>query len=438
MTVSSNYDTITYIANGITTDFPWTYDYDATYGSLVVKNETDDITYVEGEDYTITNKTVIFNTAPADGKTIVLSRFTYRGQEVTFIEGEDFPAKDYETSLDRLFMIEQEQDKGLADETAARIAADIVLQNNIDAEAATRAAADITLQGNIDAEEAARIAADNEIRGLINATKNQAIYSREATYVGSDMAEIDVSDVVENGVAYVPIVTTAVTPANKEARKTLNSICWYYKSQKKVQLLFTDSTYQSTNNIHYGVTLIPTKQSYTGDGTKGITDGLDNLSGSGGGADSAIHIEHMAATYVHTSTIDSAHIDVSSYVEEGKAYIPVIATEGVTSAGYFERISSLKGTCLYDIENESVSLYFTNNYHQQVAACFSVTLIPVDYHPSHPDNKLCDGVTDGAGGMQNAENLVTSISSSSTDTQYPSAKCVYDIVGDIETLINAL
>lgn len=35
-------------------------------------------------------------------------------------------------------------------------------------------------------------------------------------------------------------------------------------------------------------------------------------------------------------------------------------------------------------------------------------------------------------------NKVTSISSSSTDTQYPSAKCVYDIVGDIETLINAL
>lgn len=35
-------------------------------------------------------------------------------------------------------------------------------------------------------------------------------------------------------------------------------------------------------------------------------------------------------------------------------------------------------------------------------------------------------------------NKVISLSSSSTDTQYPSAKCVYDIVGDIETLINAL
>lgn len=35
-------------------------------------------------------------------------------------------------------------------------------------------------------------------------------------------------------------------------------------------------------------------------------------------------------------------------------------------------------------------------------------------------------------------NKVTSISSSSTNAQYPSAKCVYDIIGDVESLINAL
>lgn len=34
--------------------------------------------------------------------------------------------------------------------------------------------------------------------------------------------------------------------------------------------------------------------------------------------------------------------------------------------------------------------------------------------------------------------LVTSISSSSTDAQYPSAKCVYDLIGDIETLLAAI
>ena len=39
---------------------------------------------------------------------------------------------------------------------------------------------------------------------------------------------------------------------------------------------------------------------------------------------------------------------------------------------------------------------------------------------------------------QTTANLVTSVSSSSTDTQYPSAKCVYDIVGDIESVINTI
>lgn len=41
-------------------------------------------------------------------------------------------------------------------------------------------------------------------------------------------------------------------------------------------------------------------------------------------------------------------------------------------------------------------------------------------------------------GYEQTSNKVTSISSSSTDTQYPSAKCVYDIVGDIETLLQGV
>lgn len=41
-------------------------------------------------------------------------------------------------------------------------------------------------------------------------------------------------------------------------------------------------------------------------------------------------------------------------------------------------------------------------------------------------------------GKEDKSNKVTSISSSSTDTQYPSAKCVYDIVGDIESILEEL
>lgn len=41
-------------------------------------------------------------------------------------------------------------------------------------------------------------------------------------------------------------------------------------------------------------------------------------------------------------------------------------------------------------------------------------------------------------GAASLSNLVTSISSSSTNAQYPSAKCVYDIIGDVETLLAAI
>lgn len=39
-------------------------------------------------------------------------------------------------------------------------------------------------------------------------------------------------------------------------------------------------------------------------------------------------------------------------------------------------------------------------------------------------------------GKEDTSNKVTSISSSSTNTQYPSAKCVYDLIGNITTIIN--
>ena len=44
----------------------------------------------------------------------------------------------------------------------------------------------------------------------------------------------------------------------------------------------------------------------------------------------------------------------------------------------------------------------------------------------------------GLNSKENTTNKVTSLSSSSTDTQYPSAKCVYDIIGDVESALAAL
>lgn len=53
----------------------------------------------------------------------------------------------------------------------------------------------------------------------------------------------------------------------------------------------------------------------------------------------------------------------------------------------------------------------------------------------------CDsnsGWYNGTSALQDISEKVTSLSSSSTDTQYPSAKAVYDMIGDVETLLAAL
>lgn len=40
--------------------------------------------------------------------------------------------------------------------------------------------------------------------------------------------------------------------------------------------------------------------------------------------------------------------------------------------------------------------------------------------------------------FENKSNKVTSISETSTDTEYPSAKAVYTMVGDIETILSSV
>jgi len=49
-----------------------------------------------------------------------------------------------------------------------------------------------------------------------------------------------------------------------------------------------------------------------------------------------------------------------------------------------------------------------------------------------------DSAVQDVSGKEDKSNKVTSISSSSTDTQYPSAKCVYDLIGDLESILETL
>lgn len=49
-----------------------------------------------------------------------------------------------------------------------------------------------------------------------------------------------------------------------------------------------------------------------------------------------------------------------------------------------------------------------------------------------------EAVTTKLASKQDTSNLTTTLSAESTDLQYPSAKCVYDIIGNLEEIINNL
>lgn len=55
-----------------------------------------------------------------------------------------------------------------------------------------------------------------------------------------------------------------------------------------------------------------------------------------------------------------------------------------------------------------------------------------------PASDIASGVIPDVSIKENTSNKVTSLSSASTDTQYPSAKAVYDLIGDIETLLASI
>lgn len=64
-------------------------------------------TYEKGVDYTIEGAgnpqggEIVFKAAPPAGEYITITRDVVLNQMVKFIEGENFPASDYEYSLDR-------------------------------------------------------------------------------------------------------------------------------------------------------------------------------------------------------------------------------------------------------------------------------------------------------------------------------------------------
>ena len=119
MTIQTQTGKAVYIADGLTVSFtiPF-YFFDK---QIAVYCGTNPIPLIEGADYTLnganepTGGEVVFTTAPQSGSVITIVRQVELTQLIQFIEGEKFPARDYEYSLDKIIMALQQIHEKLED-----------------------------------------------------------------------------------------------------------------------------------------------------------------------------------------------------------------------------------------------------------------------------------------------------------------------------------
>lgn len=110
MTVSSSTNKAAFVGDGIETDFPYAFRVD---------NDSDMEVYVEGlligSGYAVDREPddmggkVVFSAAPAVGEDVTLLRVLPLSQETDYTPYDSFPAQSHEDALDKLTMVQQQQ-----------------------------------------------------------------------------------------------------------------------------------------------------------------------------------------------------------------------------------------------------------------------------------------------------------------------------------------
>ena len=108
MTIQNQQSKITYTADGVATTY--TIPFYFLNNEIAVYYNTSDKKLMINQDYIIIKNNsqqggeIKFSTPPQKDTRITILRDVPLTQLTTFIEGENFPAKDYEVSLDRIIM----------------------------------------------------------------------------------------------------------------------------------------------------------------------------------------------------------------------------------------------------------------------------------------------------------------------------------------------
>ena len=118
MTVANNYEPVRYTGNGSTRAFSVGWKLDDADDFVVYQNIDGTESVVQPSEYTTVEESgtfgIVFNTAPASGTVIVITRDTPEDQETPYKTSSGFPADRVEENFDALTMMVQELDYGLS------------------------------------------------------------------------------------------------------------------------------------------------------------------------------------------------------------------------------------------------------------------------------------------------------------------------------------
>lgn len=106
-----------------------------------------------------------------------------------------------------------------------------------------------------------------------------------------------------------------------------------------------------------------------------------------------------------------------------------------SNTAYVSTVNGSSGAVTISVPTKTSDLQNDSGFLTSAVTTFNGQSGAVTY--SAPVSSV-NGQTGAVTGMQTTSNLVTSVSSSSTDSQYPSAKCLYDLVGDVESLLESI
>lgn len=106
-----------------------------------------------------------------------------------------------------------------------------------------------------------------------------------------------------------------------------------------------------------------------------------------------------------------------------------------SNTAYVSSVNGSSGAVTISVPTKTSDLQNDSGFLTSAVTTFNGQSGAVTY--SAPVSSV-NGQTGAVTGLQTTSNLVTSVSSASTDTQYPSAKCLYDMVGNIEALLSAI